>query len=191
MKIRQAIEFMKKAHYGQLDKSGYEYWYHPLRVMLRLGPNASFEERCAALLHDVLEDTPFTIQDMAEAGIPEISIFTVDRFLTRREGTTYREYIKNIIDRGNTLARRIKISDLADNMSPGRSAKLPEHLKGINIRHLNARKLIRNTFDTIDPDLFKDIVEGDLPNEFMEPFVKDHPVLSLDAKFIKWELLYK
>lgn len=188
MNIAKKIEFTRLAHFGQLDKSGYEYWYHPLRVMLRLGPSATTVERDAGLLHDVLEDTKVTKQEMLDAGFSEEAVDTVDKFLTRREGTTYSEYIQNIIVNGNDTARKCKFADLADNLSPGRSAKLPEHLRGINTRHVKARDLLWEAFGDA---MLGRIVWGDLPDEFMKPFLSDKTlVIALDAKIVKWDLLY-
>src|SRR4051812_11142258 len=115
MNIQDAIVFMKQAHYGQLDKSGYEYWYHPLRVMLRLGPKATFDERCVALLHDVLEDTEVTVKDMLDAGFTRNVVAVVDMLLTRRAGTPYQEYIARIMEGNSDAARVVKFSDLCDN----------------------------------------------------------------------------
>lgn len=187
MNIQDAIVFMKQAHYGQLDKSGYEYWYHPLRVMLRLGPKATFDERCVTLLHDVLEDTDVTVKDMLDAGFSRYAVSTVDMLLTRRAGTPYQEYIARILEADNNTARLAKFSDLCDNLSPGRSAKLPEHLKGINVRHVRARLLLAEGFDTVG--LFDGVAEGDLPDEFIRPFVEGSDIGNMDTDIVKWELV--
>lgn len=156
------------AHYGQLDKGGCDYWYHPLRVMLRLGPKATFIEQCATLFHDVLEDTPVTAQDMLDAGVPEIAVFVVDKFLTRREGTIYNDYMMNIVEGGNVIAVRAKFADLADNMSPARSDSLPEHLRGVKHRYIKSRELLLTNFP---PEVFHGILEGNLPDEMLEPYL--------------------
>jgi len=66
--LQQSIFNMMAFHDGQVDKSGVTYFNHPLRVMLRLGPNANPAEQHAALLHDVVEDTPVTLDILQDMG---------------------------------------------------------------------------------------------------------------------------
>lgn len=187
MNIKDAIELTKQYHFGQLDKSGIDYWYHPLRVMLRLGPNATFIERCAALLHDVLEDTEVTVQDMIDDGFPEQSVEIVDFYLTRRPDVTYAQYIEKIYNEPSDAPRMCKFADLADNLSPGRSAKLPDHLKGINTRHIKARAKLQEQGDVFG--IFDEIIEGDIPDEFLRPFLDDSVLGDMTDGTVKWELL--
>ncbi len=66
MLINKAIETAAKAHDGQYDKGGEPYIYHPLRVMLYA--NGDENVKCAAVLHDVIEDTKITERELAEIG---------------------------------------------------------------------------------------------------------------------------
>lgn len=168
MDLLEAIKFMQYAHFGQLDKGGLEYWYHPLRVMIRLGPKASFEEQCAALMHDVLEDTKVTKEEMLEAGVPKHSVMIVDKFLTRRPEVTYNNYVQNIVDHGDRSACRSKFADLADNMSPSRSDSLPEHMRGIKHRYVKSRTSFLEKYPS---GVFDDILEGDLPAGMLEEYL--------------------
>lgn len=115
MLINKAIETAAKAHDGQADKAGQPYIYHPLRVMLyaRGGENV----KCAAVLHDVMEDSDITEKALREMGFSE-DIITALRLLTRREGQDYFEYVKNL--KSNPIAKAVKLADLKDNMDMSR-----------------------------------------------------------------------
>lgn len=108
--LEDAIALAVAAHQGQRDKAGQPYILHPLRVMLRLSSDA---ERTAAILHDVVEDTPYTLERLRELGYPEDVLSALD-CLTKREGETYERFIERV--RPNPLARRVKLADLEDNM---------------------------------------------------------------------------
>ena len=79
--LERAIVIAVEAHAGQKDKAGFAYVLHPLRVMMALDDPL---ERIAAVLHDVVEDTPWTLDDLRAAGIPEEAVRLVD-FVTERE----------------------------------------------------------------------------------------------------------
>lgn len=108
--LDDAIELAVRAHRGQKDKAGVPYILHPLRVMLRMRTE---EEMTAAVLHDVVEDTHYTLEDLGRAGYPARVLEAVD-CLTRREGETYEAFIERVMP--NPIARRVKIADIEDNM---------------------------------------------------------------------------
>jgi len=108
--LEDAILLAVQAHQGQNDKAGAPYILHPLRVMLRMGSDI---EMMVAVLHDVLEDTQYTLLDLQQAGYPEEVLEALD-CLTRRENETYEEFIERV--KTNPLARKVKIADLEDNM---------------------------------------------------------------------------
>lgn len=140
--IPAAIKFIKRAHKGQKDMSGKPYWRHPVRVMAKLGRAASVNEKHAALLHDVVEDTKTTLADLRKAGFRAEVLVAVE-LLTRPSDLTYRRYIRRLVLSGNVLAMRVKLADLLDNMDHRRiisNARL--HTRLLN-RHRNAEKLIR------------------------------------------------
>jgi (p)ppGpp synthase/HD superfamily hydrolase len=137
-----AIKFIKRAHRGQTDMGGKPYWTHPVRVMTRLGCSASVTEKHAALLHDVVEDTKTTFDDLKKAGFHADTIAAVE-LLTRAPEFSYRRYIMRLIVSGNVAAMRVKLADLLDNMDQRRS--IPDgklHARLLN-RHRQAEKLIR------------------------------------------------
>ncbi|MHB2027034.1 MAG: HD domain-containing protein [Elusimicrobiota bacterium] len=132
---------MKRAHRGQKDLGGKPYWKHPVRVMALLGRSASIAEKHAALLHDVIEDTKTTFDDLKKAGFRP-DVLAAVKLLTRVAALTYKRYIKRLIDSGNTAAMRVKLADLTDNMS--RNRIIPDaqrHLRLLS-RHQEAEKQI-------------------------------------------------
>jgi (p)ppGpp synthase/HD superfamily hydrolase len=108
--LEDAIALAVEAHRGQRDKAGQTYILHPLRVMMRLETEA---EQMAAILHDVVEDTPYTLERLRELGYPEEVLGALD-CLTKREGESYEAFIERV--RPHPLARRVKLADLEDNM---------------------------------------------------------------------------
>ena len=110
------------AHRGQKDKLGVDSIYHPLGVAMRFDPLEDTLECCAAWLHDVLEDTDITADDLELAGIhPEV--IEVVELLTRRDGEGD-EYYRRIAQ--NDSARAVKIADIIDNTDPARLGALDE-----------------------------------------------------------------
>jgi GTP diphosphokinase / guanosine-3',5'-bis(diphosphate) 3'-diphosphatase len=107
--LDRAIQIAVEAHRGQLDKQGEPYILHPLRVMVQVVED---NERIAAALHDVVEDSEWTLDDLRREGFEEAVIEAVDA-LTRREGEAYLDYV----DRAgaNKIARMVKLADLRDN----------------------------------------------------------------------------
>ena len=122
-----AIEMAVKAHAGMLDKSGQPYILHPLRVMMA---QTSIPARIAAVLHDVIEDTEVTIDQLRQAGLPEDSL-TAIALLTHQANEPYEQYIDNLKE--NPIARAVKLADLRDNMDvlrlPGLTKKDLERLE--------------------------------------------------------------
>jgi (p)ppGpp synthase/HD superfamily hydrolase len=108
--LEDAIQIAVQAHRGQRDKTGQPYILHPLRVALRMKTNV---ERIVAVLHDVVEDTPITLTELARWGFPQEVLDAVD-CLTKREGESYAQFILRA--KSNPIARRVKIADLEDNM---------------------------------------------------------------------------
>ena len=114
--VEDAVVLAAQAHRGQIypSLSSEPFILHPLRVMLRM---ASDDERIAAILHDVIEDTACTLNDLRRAGYTEHIISALD-CLTRRDGETYEAYIERVS--GDALARRVKLADLSENLANNR-----------------------------------------------------------------------
>ena len=124
--LEDAIALAVEAHRGQRDKAGQTYILHPLRVMMRLETEP---ERMVAVLHDVVEDSPWTLERLRGLGYPEEVLGALD-CLTKREGETYEAFIERLLP--HPLARRVKRADLEDNMDvrrlPAVTAKDAERL---------------------------------------------------------------
>lgn len=118
--LEKAIQISAKAHEGQLDKAGQPYIIHPIKVMLRL---QNEDERIAAILHDVIEDTEITLNDLMAAGFSSEVIDAVEA-LTKREGETRMEAAKRASH--NPIALRVKLADNAENMDISRIANPTE-----------------------------------------------------------------
>lgn len=105
---KKALLIAYDAHRGQLDKSGLPYIFHPYHVAEQMDDEAS---TCVALLHDVVEDTEVTLDELAEEFPPEI--VEAVRLLTHDPSVEYADYVRSI--RGNSLARKVKLADIAHN----------------------------------------------------------------------------
>lgn len=112
--LEKAIEIAVEAHRGQIDKAGKEYILHPMRVMLR-GRNDT--EMIVGILHDVVEDTPITIDMLRLEGFSE-DILTAIECVTKRRGESYGTFIDRVLT--NPLATQVKLYDMEDNMNRDR-----------------------------------------------------------------------
>lgn len=91
------------------------------------------EEKAVALLHDVVEDSPYTLEDLSEAGFPGEVVEAV-RCLTRDEQESYEEFVERA--RRNPLARKVKIADIEDNIDVLRLQELkPKNLERVAKYH--------------------------------------------------------
>lgn len=104
-----ALRIAMKAHDGQQDRAGKPYILHPLTVA---SMTDSYDAFTAALLHDVMEDSDFTEEDLRSAGIPE-HILDALRLLTHDKRVPYMDYVAQI--KTNDLAKAVKIADLTHN----------------------------------------------------------------------------
>ena len=116
----KAYEIAKKAHLGQVDKAGEDYIKHPEKV-------ASFvktdEEKAVAYLHDVIEDTELTLEDLYEYGFSKEILEAVD-IITKKRGEDYQSYLNSV--KKNKLARAVKLADLRHNSDLTRLTKVTE-----------------------------------------------------------------
>ena len=106
---KRAILFAFDAHRGQYDKSGLPYIAHPLHV----AESMETEDECVvALLHDVLEDTDITVEDLTRIGISDRQIAAL-KLLCHDDYVPYLEYVQSI--RVDPIARKVKLADLHHN----------------------------------------------------------------------------
>ena len=109
--LKRAIEIATEAHKGQLDKSGKDYIGHPLRVM-EMGKTE--EEKIVGVLHDVIEDTEWTFDKLAEEGFSQEVLSALKCVTKLSENENYDDFIDRV--KKNPLAVAVKINDLTDNM---------------------------------------------------------------------------
>lgn len=112
-----ALQIATKAHAGQLDRDGYPVILHPLTVGLM---GHTDEEKMAGFLHDVVEDSDYTFQDLLDAGIPA-GIVNALKVLTHAKDVPYMDYIQHVIDSENPIALQVKFNDLQHNYERGKA----------------------------------------------------------------------
>ena len=108
--LQRALEIAVESHKNQKQKDGSPYAFHPIRLSLSLETE---ERKIVALLHDVVEDTDWTFDDLVGEGFSDRVIEAL-RLLTHTDGSPYEDYIERIAS--NPLASVVKKADLADNM---------------------------------------------------------------------------
>jgi (p)ppGpp synthase/HD superfamily hydrolase len=118
--VERALSIAARAHQGQKEKNGLPYIMHPLRLMMRMSTD---EERTAAVLHDVVEDTSVTLADLRNERFSEQVLKAVD-CLTHRKEDTYDGYIARIKE--NPLSLKVKLADLEDNLDLKRLPRVTE-----------------------------------------------------------------
>ena len=106
---KKAINLIYEKHKNQFDKAGLPYVLHPIHVAEQMDDENS---TLTALLHDIVEDTDVSFQDLIDYNFPEEVVDALS-YLTHKEGVDYFEYIKNIGN--NSLATKVKIADLIHN----------------------------------------------------------------------------
>lgn len=112
--LERAIAIAAEAHEGATDKGGQPYILHPLRVMLAVD---SVKEKIVAVLHDVVEDSSWTMEQLRAEGFSTTILEALDA-LTRRENEDYLAFVRRA--RNNPIARTVKLVDLRDNMDLSR-----------------------------------------------------------------------
>ena len=128
--IQKAQEIATKAHMGQVDKAGNDYINHPKRVAERL-LNESENVQVVAWLHDVVEDTSVTLKDLEPIFNKEV--IDALTLLTHDKSVPYMDYVEKISH--NEIARKVKMSDLIDNM---------------NLSRLDIKNITNNELDRVE-----------------------------------------
>ena len=118
--LEKAIAIAVEAHRGKKDRYGSPYILHPLRVMGRLN---SPMEKAVGILHDVVEDTDWTFEDLTHEGFPE-SVLEALKCVTKRDGEPYDDFVRR--SASNPLAKRVKLADLEDNLDLRRITEVTE-----------------------------------------------------------------
>lgn len=111
---KKAMRIAYEAHHGQVDKVGVPYIYHPIHLAEQMKEEYS---TCAALLHDVVEDTAWTFEALEREGFPAAVIDAL-RLLTHDDAVPYMEYVAAI--KRNPIAKAVKLADLSHNSDESR-----------------------------------------------------------------------
>lgn len=120
MNLTRAIHIAAEAHKDQKDKVGKPYITHVMRVMERCKTE---EEKTVAILHDVVEDTSTTLDDLRKGGFNEKILAAVEA-ITQNKNESKTAYINRV--KKNPLAIRVKLNDLEDNMDVRRLPKITD-----------------------------------------------------------------
>lgn len=132
---RKAMNIAYNAHMGQLDKSGVPYIYHPIH----LAEQMETEEECVvALLHDTVEDTDVTFEELEKEFSK--SIVEAVKLLTHDDSTPYMEYVRKIKE--NPIAKRVKLADLRHNSDMTRKEEITEKDRERNEKYKKALEIL-------------------------------------------------
>ena len=134
---KKAMRLMFQAHRDAWDKSGVPYVFHPFHVAEQMEDEAS---TIVALLHDVVEDTDYTLDDLREMGFSAEVCEAID-LLTHREGVPYMDYVRSI--RNNPIATRVKLADLTHNSDRSRFDSMTEADLRREEKYKAAMKILR------------------------------------------------
>jgi len=117
---KKAMRICFRAHKDQVDKSGMPYVFHPFHLAEQMRDE---DTTVVALLHDVVEDTPYTLDDLADLGFNERVIDAI-ALMTHDDAVPYMDYVAAI--RKNPIARAVKLADLAHNSDLSRLDEVDE-----------------------------------------------------------------
>jgi (p)ppGpp synthase/HD superfamily hydrolase len=138
--LEDAIAFAVEKYRGHApDKGGQPYLLHPLRVMLAMDTE---EERRVAVLHDVVEDCNVSLDQLRAMGYQEAEVQALDALTWRKErGESYEAFIDRLLP--DSLARKVKLADLADNMDVRRLERVEEADRARLERYARAWRKLR------------------------------------------------
>ena len=111
---KAALALCYAAHKDQVDKSGLPYVFHPFHLAEQM---ESEKETCVALLHDVMEDSAYTAEDIRAAGMSD-EVLEALALMTHDPKVPYMDYVSQLAD--NPLARKVKLADLRHNSDTSR-----------------------------------------------------------------------
>ena len=131
---KKAMKIAFAAHKNQTDKNGIPYIYHPIHLAEQMADEKTI---CVALLHDVVEDTDITFEQLVREGFPD-DIIEALKLLTHDDSIQYMDYVKEI--KSNPIAAAVKLADLKHNSDLTRLDVIDE--KAIN-RAEKYKKAIR------------------------------------------------
>lgn len=135
---QKAINLCFDAHKNQKDKSGLPYVFHPFHLAEQMETE---EEICVALLHDVIEDTDYTSEDLRNAGFP-VSVLEALELMTHDPSVPYMDYVIRL--RENPIARKVKKADLLHNSDLNRLKTITDKDRMRHRKYLAALELLQD-----------------------------------------------
>ena len=111
---KKALKLCFEAHKDQVDQSGMPYVFHPFHLAEQMTDE---DTTVVALLHDVVEDTDYTLDDLKEMGFSQ-QVLEAIALMTHEEGVPYLEYVARI--RENPIAKAVKLADIDHNSDASR-----------------------------------------------------------------------
>lgn len=117
---KRAMKLCFDAHKDQVDKSGMPYVFHPFYLAEQMSDELT---TVTALLHDVVEDTPYSLEDLRKMLFPE-EVLSALSLLTHDDGTPYLEYVSRL--KSNPIAHAVKLADLRHNSNLTRLEQVDE-----------------------------------------------------------------
>ena len=136
-KTKKAMKLCYEAHKDQVDKSGLPYVFHPAHVAEQMTDEAT---TIVALLHDVVEDTDYTLEDLAAEGFGK-EILEAVALMTHEDDVPYLDYVAKLKD--NPIARAVKLADLAHNSDLSRIGEVDEETKQRLEKYKKAMALLK------------------------------------------------
>lgn len=140
---KKAMQICFEAHRDQTDKGGMPYVFHPFHLAEQMETE---DETCAALLHDVVEDTGWKLEQLAARGFSP-AVMEALRLLTHDDRVPYMDYVKALS--GNRIAARVKLADLRHNSMPGRLTVIGDKERKRMSKYLRAQAVLTGG----EPDL--------------------------------------
>ena len=135
-KTKEALKLCFAAHKDQQDKSGMPYVFHPFHLAEQMQTE---ETTIVALLHDVVEDTEYTLEDLTAMGFGPAVIEAL-KLLTHSEEVPYMDYVRAIRD--NPIAKAVKLADLRHNSDLSRLDTVDEKALERREKYLKALALL-------------------------------------------------
>ena len=138
MTLERAIAIAAEAHAGQKDRAEAPYILHPIRLMIQMD---SEDAMMAAVLHDVVENSVWTLDDLRKEGFSNEVLNAVDSLTHRdKEGENYWDYIQRA--KSDPIAIKVKLADLEDNLNPDRLNAVTEKDEKRFDRYRKAQKML-------------------------------------------------
>ena len=136
-KTKKALKLCYEAHKDQVDKTGVPYVFHPFHVAEQMKDEAT---TVVALLHDVVEDTDYTLDDIAAEGFGQDIVDAV-ALMTHEDDVPYLDYVAKL--KSNPIARAVKLADLAHNSDLSRLGEIDLETRKRMVKYEKAAALLK------------------------------------------------